>query len=145
VVALLTNPNLTTITWNSAISSNYITGRDPTDYHVLWGSAAQVLTGEEWSSVGRVSKVAFTNRHYNVNSGLCKFVNDHASRTNDFVVTVGIGGPAGTNDYLYSFYSLEAWNLDPGDTPPNVPGIFAPRMVLHTWIIPSRGTVIEIR
>ncbi len=133
VVALLTNPTITGITWNSATADATITGRDGTDYRVLWGSNAVDL-GQRWPVAGWGNKLLTTYNDTTPGDGLAKFISDHISTTVPTTLTLGFGGPSGVSDYSFGFYSMEAWNDDATPTP----GIFAP--ILQLTIVPEPGT-----
>jgi hypothetical protein len=144
VVGVKTNIALTTMTWNVLSNANVIAGRDGVDYHVLWGTNVTVFSGQEWPIAGWTDRTATSNRFTATDTGFVKFINDRPLVGGSKNIILGFGGPSGVADYTFSFYSKEAWSVDPGTTPPNVPGIFSARLTVYTRP-PDSGTLISIR
>lgn len=133
-VGLSVNPDLTTLTWNDAVSANIITGRDGADYHVLWGTAATTFAETFAGQVIQRGETSLTDA--TPADDLLKFINDNISTAGPVTVTFGIGGPAGNSDYTYSWYNREA-------TDGLYPAVWAPTLEL-TILLPVRGTVITV-
>jgi len=139
VVGLDTDPDLTALTWNSALAAGYITGRDGTDYRVLWGAEAVPFVGEGWSTAGWVLRQPAVYTDTTPGDGLLKFINDRRVQGVPLVVTLGVGGAADDTDYYFGLISSEANDTNPE---PDLPaGYYAQTMELTLLEIPEPASL----
>jgi len=113
LAGLAVNPDLSAMTWNSAITNNIVAGLLPA-YNVNWGSQATVFAGEEWvyTPTGALW-YAYTDA--NISAGLAKFINDRISTAGPVTVTIAIGpaGAAAATDAAFDSSEANAGTTSP--------------------------------
>ncbi len=110
------NPDLSTITWNSALSSNYITGLDGNFNPILGANAT--AANANWSLIidntdpQNPPKASFTDG--DASNGLAQLIAGRASTSGPVDITLMlVPRGAAPDTVLASFYGLENTELDP--------------------------------
>ena len=128
--ALVTsNPDLTTITWNSAVAGNIITGLDGNNNPVLGGNS--IGAGENWHMlVDSGDHVRFTDG--DASNGLAQLIAGAASTSAPTEITLMLM-TTGSAESLAMFYGMEN-----GEDP----GVFEPHPRLSLTIVPEPMTMV---
>lgn len=132
---LTNNPELSSLTWNTASNLNIHSGRDAgSPYCMIWGSAVTLWSGEDWVNPGVTQFVWTAYTDNTPTNGMVKLLNQRISATSSSVVTF-VTGPAALNCNRQIYSSEKV-----GGTPT---GPWMPTLSLT--IEPPRGSLIVIR
>lgn len=102
-----TLPNLNTLTWDSAIMNNLITGITATGNNIAWvDSNILIFAGENWTITAAAGDtVIYTDS--TPEDGLLKFVNDNISTLSGVTIMLVTGPTGGQNATNVEFTSSE--------------------------------------
>lgn len=128
------NPDLATLTWNSAVSQAIITGRD-TDFMIVWGDAATIWP-DLWISPGSTAYQWNAYSDFKPGSGLLPAVQVALSATVSNTLTI-ITGPATGNEKT----NRRCYSKNKSGTSP--PGPWRPTLSILVEL--PRGTLLMVQ
>lgn len=128
-----TQPDLTTTTWNNAITNNIITGRDA-NFVVQWGSNATIFTGETFDITAGTTTNTLTYTDSTDSSGMLRYILDNIGPV-PTTITLGFSfEDNATHDAIWQFRSNNDDNA--GGTVAVPPGPVTATLTLFTETLP---------